>query len=838
MSENADEPHARRWMAPVATAAVAIGAALIAAAATLRFGAALVGATGAAALPTTATTACLVAGAAVLAGACLWLWSHSRRLQRQRSEQARWREHCERVLRAFPDGMCLIDADFVIREPVSPSLFGVLQRKLWPGMNLLETLRPMLSEDSAEALLAHLRQCFAGGGASAGANPLAEIVLPGSSSRPLQLGFRFEPIRDGERVAYLLVVVGDIGERLRLAHELAGTRLRLRSQLEGLLRASAGGGAPLRGGLFRIEAALRRARAGLPRLRAAADAGERRAALDALLEQARTIRSEAAAVELELLETPAQQFERDLAECARTSARADAQLPADLDTLAGRIETLREFLAGLDARVSVARASAAALDAAPAAAVHGDARGPRAASAARRPALPAMSSSPAATALPSTPLAAGKAQSGPVATEARPASAASLSPVSPAPVRSAPVPTAPVPAVPPMRPTPTPISHESAVRPPPPPRPTPLPISQRPVPTPAPIAASPPPPRRTNEDKASSAPPAQPPAPPARSSAAIPNTPTTPAPTRSPASASASAPTPTATAKPMPPAVSVPAPSTDTADSSQPRTSPHPAHPPAGTQRPAAPASAAASAPTHADAAVDAQILTSQRRAEADAAATRLGAVAGEDYDPAAWAALLALSGDGPSALPADKAMFGEWGGLARRLAGAQGKAVRVEAALEPFARLNAEQAAMLRELGMELVANAVLHGIESMSMRRRIGKDPVGVVRLGLSFDERAGWLLCVRDDGRGVNLVRVRAALVRDGGLSAAAAAQLSERETILKVFEPGITTAPQTGGASGRGLGLPAVLERLRGLNARVSLVTVPGRSTEVRIAWPAR
>ncbi|MFK3646881.1 ATP-binding protein [Lysobacter enzymogenes] len=233
-------------------------------------------------------------------------------------------------------------------------------------------------------------------------------------------------------------------------------------------------------------------------------------------------------------------------------------------------------------------------------------------------------------------------------------------------------------------------------------------------------------------------------------------------------------------------------------------------------------------------------MLTSPRRADADAdpaATTRLGAVAGEDYDPLAWAALLALSGDGPSALPADKAMFGEWGALARRLAGAHGKAVRVEAALEPFARLNAAQAAMLRELGMELVANAVLHGIESMSMRRRIGKDPVGAVRLDLSFDERAGWLLCVCDDGRGVNLVRVRAALVRDGGLSAAQAAQLSERETILKVFEPGVTTALQADGASGRGLGLPAVLERLSGLNARVSLATAPGRSTEVRIAWPA-
>lgn len=230
-------------------------------------------------------------------------------------------------------------------------------------------------------------------------------------------------------------------------------------------------------------------------------------------------------------------------------------------------------------------------------------------------------------------------------------------------------------------------------------------------------------------------------------------------------------------------------------------------------------------------------ILHSQQHSGVDPAPAPEPRAAAVGDDTLALVPLLALSGDASAALPADKAMFAEWAGLARRLAGDQGKAVRVEALLEPFARLPSVQAALLRDLGMELVANAVVHGIESMSMRRRLGKDPVGVVRLSLSEGERGGWLFCARDDGRGVNLVRVRAALVRDCGYSPLQAAQLSEREAILKVFEPGVTTAPHADGASGRGLGLPNLLERLRGLNAKVSLVTVPGRSTELRIVWPA-
>ncbi|ALN59290.1 signal transduction histidine kinase [Lysobacter enzymogenes] len=213
-----------------------------------------------------------------------------------------------------------------------------------------------------------------------------------------------------------------------------------------------------------------------------------------------------------------------------------------------------------------------------------------------------------------------------------------------------------------------------------------------------------------------------------------------------------------------------------------------------------------------------------------------LAAASTDAADPFALVPLLALSGDGEAALPADRAAFVDWAALARRLAGAQGKAVRVEAVLDPFPRLPPERAAMLRDVGMELVANAVLHGIEPMSARRRLGKDPVGAVRLTLGFDEREGWLFCVRDDGRGVDLARLREALVSGGACTPAEAARLSERETIVKVFEPGVTTAMQAEGARGHGLGLPNAVERLRGLQARVSLVTVPGRSTEVRIAWP--
>jgi chemotaxis protein histidine kinase CheA len=852
MSEHSNQPHARLRPLLTASAAAAFGLALAAAAATAHSAAVLAGALRVASLRYSLLLAAAL-GLALAAGACLALWLRLRRLREEELEHAHWRERCEDALRALPEGICLIDADFVIREPVSPSLFGVLQRKLWPGMDLVEALRPMLGADTVEALRTHLRECFAAraGARPATRNPLAEVVLPGPPSRQLQLGFRFEPVRHGERVVYLLVVVGDIGERLQAARELAGARLRLRAQLDGLLRACGRDGLHLRSCLGHAEAALERARVRLGRLRGASAAAEREASLRSLLEEARTIKREAAAIELELLETPAHHFELELME-AGPAARADegARLATQLDVLAERIATVREFVLGLDARVGAARTSdsgrgdvgAAAPDRTADTADTANAEPPRLddaqalvarlqrsgqsdalAAAARAQtaspqvgavaagggAAPVVAAAGAVRAAVSIRPAASSSDSDEVAVPAAASFLAANAALSAAPIRSSPNPaaaaasadaaalvalTATAALVPPnasmqtasLTPTPT-----LAPTPTPTPTPTSTPtsasasasastptmVAQRRIDTPAPVSVSPPPARQAATEPAF------------------------------PASASASA-------------------SASLAASPHHNATPQHSSPPIATTTSADPA-----------ATVEALVLKPNRDAGIEAVAPRSPSTLGEDSDPLAWAPLLALSGDGPEALPADKAAFVDWAGLARRLAGDQGKAVRVEALLEPFARLPPAQAAMLRDIGMELVANAVLHGIEPMPMRRRVGKDPVGAVRLSLSYGEREGWLFCARDDGRGINVVRVRAALVRDGGFTPLQAGQLSEREAIMKVFEPGVTTAPHAGGASGRGLGLPNAVERLRGLRAQVSLLTVPGRSTEVRIAWPA-
>ncbi|MGO4781664.1 hypothetical protein AB4084_39870, partial [Lysobacter sp. 2RAB21] len=73
------------------------------------------------------------AGLSLLAAVAYLILGPLRRLYAHEREQAAWREFTEDALRAVPDGLFLIDSNFIIRDPVSPALLQVLQRKLWPG---------------------------------------------------------------------------------------------------------------------------------------------------------------------------------------------------------------------------------------------------------------------------------------------------------------------------------------------------------------------------------------------------------------------------------------------------------------------------------------------------------------------------------------------------------------------------------------------------------------------------------------------------------------------------------------------------------------------------------
>jgi two-component system, chemotaxis family, sensor histidine kinase and response regulator WspE len=133
------------------------------------------------------------------------------------------------------------------------------------------------------------------------------------------------------------------------------------------------------------------------------------------------------------------------------------------------------------------------------------------------------------------------------------------------------------------------------------------------------------------------------------------------------------------------------------------------------------------------------------------------------------------------------------------------------------------------------LIRNAVDHGLEMPEERRAAGKSTGGTIRL--EARHRAGMLqITLSDDGRGIDLERLRTKVIERGLTTAAMATRLSEAELLDFLFLPGFTTKEQVTEVSGRGVGLDVVHNMVRAVGGLVRVTTRPGKGTRFVLQLP--
>ncbi len=133
------------------------------------------------------------------------------------------------------------------------------------------------------------------------------------------------------------------------------------------------------------------------------------------------------------------------------------------------------------------------------------------------------------------------------------------------------------------------------------------------------------------------------------------------------------------------------------------------------------------------------------------------------------------------------------------------------------------------------LVRNALDHGIETPGEREAAGKSPTGTIRL--EARHRAGMLsITLSDDGRGIDIERLRAKAVSRGLVAAQIAGQLTEVELLEFLFLPGFSTKEQVTEISGRGVGLDVVQTMVKAVGGNVRVATQPGRQTTFTMQLP--
>jgi len=180
------------------------------------------------------------------------------------------------------------------------------------------------------------------------------------------------------------------------------------------------------------------------------------------------------------------------------------------------------------------------------------------------------------------------------------------------------------------------------------------------------------------------------------------------------------------------------------------------------------------------------------------------------------------------------KKVFGRFPRLLRDMARTLGKDIALELIGEDTA-LDKNLVEALADPLVHLVRNAVDHGIEMPDAREAKGKPRSGRIVLQAQ-QEGDHILLCISDDGRGMDPDLLRAKAVEKGLLDKDTAARLPVEDCYNLIFTAGFSTCSEVSNISGRGVGMDVVKTQISRLNGSVRIESELGRGTRIAIKLP--
>ena len=133
------------------------------------------------------------------------------------------------------------------------------------------------------------------------------------------------------------------------------------------------------------------------------------------------------------------------------------------------------------------------------------------------------------------------------------------------------------------------------------------------------------------------------------------------------------------------------------------------------------------------------------------------------------------------------------------------------------------------------LIRNAVDHGIETPAERRAAGKPEQGTLTLR-AFHEGGQVNIEILDNGRGINLAKVKEKAVQRSLVTRDQAAVMSERELFGLIFLPGFSTADKVTNVSGRGVGMDVVKTNIEKIGGSVDVQSEAGQGMTLKIKIP--
>jgi len=216
--------------------------------------------------------------------------------------------------------------------------------------------------------------------------------------------------------------------------------------------------------------------------------------------------------------------------------------------------------------------------------------------------------------------------------------------------------------------------------------------------------------------------------------------------------------------------------------------------------------------------------------AHTDTAVIEDGAAEAGNADKAEGATAEAV----PESSKADGGVTGMLQKLTARVAGEQHK----EAGLLciGFDTIPDEYRRIVKDISVQAVRNAIVHGIESAGERLALGKPTQGSLRLIFQDLGEAGYKYIAEDDGQGLSTERIKAAALKKGFITPEKAQTLDAKQVFALLFQAGFSTVENATKDAGRGVGMNLMASLMQQIGGKVAVATMPGKFTRLTLTLP--
>jgi two-component system chemotaxis sensor kinase CheA len=135
----------------------------------------------------------------------------------------------------------------------------------------------------------------------------------------------------------------------------------------------------------------------------------------------------------------------------------------------------------------------------------------------------------------------------------------------------------------------------------------------------------------------------------------------------------------------------------------------------------------------------------------------------------------------------------------------------------------------------IHILRNSADHGIETREERAKLNKPSIGSIYLR-AYQDGNNVVIEVADDGKGIDVGKIRKKIIEKGLESADIVNSLSEKEVMDYLFKPNFSTADKVTDLSGRGVGMDVVKTKIEALGGSVEVETQFGVGSRFIIRLP--